>query len=213
MEDGEGDDTLVGTFDTSAPYDDSNTFVYRDGDGNDTISYFRNQDVLIVSEGNISSVSDTPQGVVFTIGEGSVTLQAHYGKIHIRDGQGHGYEYSGSGITPSISMNEDFTGNIIDLNNFFSIVERLNVSTFQNDITLLGNDNNNFLVSGSGDDTLHGDVGDKTLYDGEGNDMFYVNEDNIIIITQEILFLALILLWIINQGRTVYRSAVLGMQV
>ena len=51
-------------------------------------------------------------------------------------------------------------------------IENINYFTYH-DVNLTGDDDNNRLSSGSGDDTIYGGAGDDTLINGSGNDFVY----------------------------------------
>ena len=51
-------------------------------------------------------------------------------------------------------------------------IENINYFTYH-DVNLTGDDDNNRLSSGSGDDTIYGGAGDDTLINGSGNDFIY----------------------------------------
>ena len=81
----------------------------------------------------------------------------------------------------TVFVSDDFDGEKINLANFDSTVTKINATTFDDDIYLVGNDKNNILLGGDEDDTIIGNLGDDTLSGGNGEDIFIHTAGNDII--------------------------------
>lgn len=79
---GKGNDILTGG-------DGKDTFVYASGDGKDTITDYTAGDKIKISSGTISKTAYSGQNVVFTVGNGSITVRnGKSKKITITDASG-----------------------------------------------------------------------------------------------------------------------------
>ena len=89
-----------------------------------------------------------------------------------------------SGVTVfknTVLVNENFTGNKIDLADYSSTVTKIDATAFDSDIYLVGNKLNNTLLGGDDDDTLAGGAGNDILFGGDGEDIFIHTAGNDII--------------------------------
>ena len=112
--------------------------------------------------------------VVFTVGEGSVTLSGMAGKdIGLLTENGSLSLRS----TGAIVLDPNFKGTL-DTANYFSTLTRVEGSKVKNDIIIKGNGNANTLIGGAGDDKLDGGVGNDILTGGAGNDFLYGGAGN-----------------------------------
>ena len=174
----EGDDKLKGGY-------GKDTFVYCRDQGNDTIyDYTPGEDIIELESGYISATvsANYGNGVKFTIGNGSVTLQNGAGKtVSIKDGRG---SFTVSDTT--IRLDSDFGGTIsaagyLDtVKNIYgqSTTKKLTINGNGNDNDIFGGPEADSLYGGLGTDRLFGQAGDDYLYGEAGNDKLYGNEGN-----------------------------------
>ena len=173
---GAGNDTLSG----GAGKD---TFVYANGQGADTITdYVAGQDTLQFSSGSISktAIANGGKDLVFTVGNGSITLQnAATKSVSLKDSRG---SYTASNT--AIILASNFTGTM-DATKYLASVTTIDGRNAAKAVNITGNARNNTIYAGkaggtlnggAGNDTLYGGVGNDTLTGGAGNDTFvYVN--------------------------------------
>jgi Ca2+-binding RTX toxin-like protein len=192
---GDGDDTLHGGIgeDTLIGGAGKNTFIYVNGDGNDTITDFNSgQDTLQITSGTISKTerANSNQDLVFTIGNGTVTLKDAASKtIKVKESRGN---YTLSGITsidgPTITLDPDYTGTMDATG--LSIFETISASNLEGIVNITGNALDNIIWAGKsggtykgglGNDTLHGSLGEDILYGDEGDDILqgYMGNDTL----------------------------------
>ena len=192
---GAGKDTFVHyqTYgnDTVMDYESGDTIYIASGSISKTTINSGNTVYSIISQGEgegisligepsgswivIRDDSDTGDGkdVVFTVGNGSVTLKNASDKvISIIDSHGS-YTVSADNIV----LNNDYSG-LMDARVFFDSVTEINGQNAINAVTLNGNGNNNILYGGSGSDILKGGAGNDGLYGGAGNDIFWYDSGN-----------------------------------
>ena len=160
-------------------------FVYSNGDGKDTIKYFNfeaDDDILYIEDGAISKTELSGKHVVFTVGEGSITLQkASYKTINLKDERG---DYTVSKET--ITLGDNFNGTM-DANSFLPTVRTIDGRKVHSneEVSIIGNPQDNIIYAGYngtckgglGNDTIfcYDGGSDDTLDGGDGNDTLYGN--------------------------------------
>ena len=171
---GAGNDTLRGGT-------GKDTFVYANGEGNDTVTdYTEGEDTLRISSGSISkaALANSNKDVVFTVGNGSITLQNAVAKsISLKDSRGR-YAVSNT----AIELGSDFLGTM-DANAYLSTVKTINGRNATNLVNITGNAQNNIIYvskaggkvnGGAGNDTIHIDgAAIHIISGGAGNDTFH----------------------------------------
>ncbi len=80
-----------------------------------------------------------------------------------------------------LTLTTDFEEKTLDLANFDGTVKNVNAAALKSGVKIIGNDLNNSLKGGSGDDTLDGGAGNDTLTGGKGNDLFIFSGGNDVI--------------------------------
>ncbi len=70
-----------------------------------------------------------------------------------------------------LTVSKDFSGESLDLKDYSSKIKNINASKVSKGIMIIGNKNNNSIVSGAGADTISGNVGKDTISGGAGHDI------------------------------------------
>ncbi len=157
---GAGNDTLIGGA-------GSDKFVYSEGE--DTINDYAEEDMI--DFGYDASITKTTLGnngkdVVFTAGEGTITVQNAVKKnIKIEDSNGT-YLVSDSTI-----ILQSLQGDTFDATKFLSTVKTIDGRDCSY-ISIIGNANDNIIYAGKRDGSLSGGAGNDKLYGGDGSDTF-----------------------------------------
>ena len=175
---GAGKDTLTGG-------GNKDIFVYRAGD--DLITDYDEEDKIKIAVGTISKTSVDGKNVIFTIGEGSLTLKDAVGKtLTIVDSAGKTNTSVVSGAT-KLTV-DDKTKSPLTAEDTVKIINASKRTTaieiFGNDIantisggsgsnSIHGAGGNDSIVGNAGDDYLYGDAGDDILSGGKGNDSIF----------------------------------------
>ncbi len=79
-------------------------------------------------------------------------------------------------------MNNKFNDSIIDLSDYLPTVNKVNISSVNQAVNIIGNSSDNSIKGGKGEDTLSGGSGNDTLTGGAGNDLFVYDFGNDVII-------------------------------
>ena len=159
---GQGDDTLTGG-------SGKDTFAYGKSQGNDTITdYTKADDVIEITKGGISKTVSSGKDVIFTVGDGSLTVKNIDTKaIRIQDTQG---SYTASAA--NIALDKDFAGTM-NAAQFLVTVTTVNGKTTTNDVVIKGNKKDNTLYGGAGNNEMYGEKGNDIVYGYAGNDTLY----------------------------------------
>lgn len=192
---GKGGDTIEGssvTGDVLTGGSGKDLFIYKGG--NDTITdYTANQDTIQVADGIKITAAAIPEDastdVVFSFDKGG-TLTV---KNAIKGGKtAQKLTITEQGITTTQVYAQNYMsiantdGDTIDANTTLNkeVVEIVDASKRSNKypVYLIGNDKNNSLKGGAGDDTLEIGAGDdNTMTGGKGNDLFVYKGGNVLI--------------------------------
>ncbi|MBQ6298066.1 MAG: hypothetical protein IJK81_10365, partial [Selenomonadaceae bacterium] len=173
---GTGNDSIV----TS---EDNTLFLYKDGDGKDSIKGIGEKDTLEVSEGLITSATISGKDVIFKIGDGSVRLiDAVNKEFNLREADGtlttRAYSNDSSGEVVC-SIFGSAKGDILQDN---VGIKRQSYIIAPGDPTpkdpIIGTINKNVLYGYIGKDILHANDKDTTLYGGIGNDILNGGDGN-----------------------------------
>lgn len=158
---GNGNDTLTGG-------DENDLFVYSAG--NDVITDYYKSDKIQISKGTISKTTIRDKDVVFTIGNGSLTVKDVRGKqINLIDADGKSFSTIISANNDDMTITNN-TSSPLTLN---SKVKVADASTRTKAIKITGNSLANKISGGSKNDTILGGAGKDSLYGNAGNDKIY----------------------------------------
>ena len=170
LEGGKGNDFISNWNDES-----ENLYVYKSGDGDDTIQGFGSGDSIKVTGTTQVSTSVTNGNVIVGVGKGSILLtdvaqeQKQVTLVNSKNKIISTYTYSPDGVADGTSMtlSADFSGNF-DAANF----KNVDGSNCAADIEIVAGDKASTLRGGSGNDQLWGGAGNDKLYGGAGDDNF-----------------------------------------
>lgn len=198
----------------------NNVIQYAKGDGNDTIEGFTADDTLYITEGNISSSVISGDNLILKIDSGKITLKdvkdssfqlklpnGNVSTFSVTKGGGTSAsetikgDVSVDGVTVNggvVNVDSKFDGFKVDLEDY-SLANNVNASDFKEILEVVGDNKNNSLTTGSGDDIISGGAGKDTLTGGAGNDVFvhtegtdiitdYVENEDVIQLGEEVEF-------------------------
>ena len=174
---GENNETLIGGKgnDTLTGGTGSDVFVYNSGDGNDLITDYSEEDIIQFTTGK-AKVSKSGKDVVFTLGNGKITVTGGASKvITYIDAKGeHSYpevvDINGAGT--KITLLENYIKDTFDVADYDDGIKTIDASAVSHDLEITGNKLMNSIKGGAGNDTLWGDKGNDTLTGGNGSDVF-----------------------------------------
>ncbi len=183
---GKGNDYLDGGVGNDKLYGGagSDVFVYRDGDGVDTVYDFEAaRDALYIAKGALKStaVASNKKDLVFSVGKGKVTLKGAAGSktITLKNASGGAYTMTKTALTAK----SGFAGTL-DARGHFSTIKKIDADNASKATTLYGNANNNIIIGGSGKDTIVGGKGNDTLTGGRSDNTYiYADGDGKDLIT------------------------------
>ncbi len=171
---GAGDDTLTGG-------DGKDVFVYESG--NDVITdYTENKDKIKISSGTIDKFEIVDTDLIFTIGDGTLTIKDGAGKkITVIDSSDEEFTKT---YTESAVYNQKLTEMTITSSASGTITagtkaELIDATDAVANVKIVANGKNNTITagnnsieidSGAGNDVLYGGAGDDSLSGGKGND-------------------------------------------
>ena len=182
---GAGNDTLIGgkSNDTITGKGGADVFVYSEGDGNDVITDYAEEDFISIASG-AASFKVEGQDIIVTVGNGTkkvtITLKNAADKvISYIDGD----EEKTFGDTTSdvevkgktVTISENYTDDSFDLSGYAKTIKTINASAVTRDLKITANSNANSIIGGAGNDILIGDKGNDTLNGGNGSDTFLYN--------------------------------------
>ncbi len=170
-----GNDKLYGNTGNDTLYGGggNDIFYYYSGDGNDVIGDYqnnakaKNSDSLNITNGTVKAARISSNDVVFTVGNGTVTMKNAAAKtIKLKDSRGD-YTMSKTGLT----LSSNFTGTM-DAAQYLSTITTINGKSATKTVRITGNRQSNTITGGKGADYLDGGVGHDTLTGGAGKDTF-----------------------------------------
>jgi len=179
---GKGNDTLVDYNGSADDDSDSDTYIYRPGDGVDTINDTHGYGTVLRMEGfDQSDLTFSRPAFTFdlvvSVAGGTVTLLGyflHAGKMAIQADDG---VLAFSDVTLILDGVPTASKDVIEGYEAYNDV----IDGLDGNDTLYGLSGDDYLVGGDGDDRLEAGAGDNTLVGGEGNDTLiggYSNQSN-----------------------------------
>lgn len=174
------DDTLIGGegADTLEGKAGNDTFIYVGGtDIIKDYSYGNDQsDVIVISDGTVTSSTVRGKDVVLTIGKNqTITVKnAKDATLSVVDNNGtdtrvFGY-YSYGETTETIVLNSDFVDKALTTDQYVSEITTIDGSSLVKGITFNGNDKDNVIIGGKYADKIAGGEGNDSISAGDGND-------------------------------------------
>ncbi|MBR0061053.1 MAG: hypothetical protein IJP68_06185, partial [Selenomonadaceae bacterium] len=163
---GAGDDTVDLTSSTG-----NNLFIYRAGDGSDSIYNFSSSDTISIAGGAYNSVV-SGNSMILTVGDDSITVYdaAYLSTINVAGTLAAGsrtVEWVKSNTSSPVTVSSD-VDDIISFGRTSAV-------------RITGNAKANLITGGTGADTLNGAAGNDTLTGSSGSDIFiYSAGDDII---------------------------------
>ena len=187
LDGGAGDDTLVGNGgndtleggkdnDSLSGGDGVDTFIYANGDGNDTIADYEEGEVIKITSGTVSRISTSSNGdVIFRIGSGRITVQNAGDKIityEDSDNEEHYYPINlnsaGTSATLLAAYGKD-EFNAVEFDDSDTL-RNIDASAVTHDLTITGNKQKNVITGTGENDYIDGKAGADKLYGGDGDD-------------------------------------------
>ncbi|MBR4153012.1 MAG: hypothetical protein IKT98_08650 [Selenomonadaceae bacterium] len=170
-----GDDTLTGG-------DGADIFLYYNGDGNDVIADYSEEDEIQI-EGSAKATT-SGRDVILTVGKNKITVKNaaknKIGVTYVENGIEHDYISGEQTVLISsdrkgktVTLSEKYWKDTFDITkNFGTGIQTINATEVTQKLKITGNDKANDIWGGSGDDTLIGGEGNDTLYGSQGADVF-----------------------------------------
>ncbi len=180
-----GNDTLIGGRgnDTMTGDADDDVFVYSNGDGNDVITDYEENDKVRIASGTVSTITTSGNDVILTIGSGKITLKDAKDKVitYIEGGVEKRYPdvVQFDGTTAKIL--EGYTEDSFDTAEYEATgqtVRNIDASEVTHDISITGNKEANSIVGSAENDTIDGAAGKDVLSGGDGDDVIIGGKGN-----------------------------------
>ena len=188
LEGGKGDDTLEGGAGNDKLYGGAgaDVFVYNNGDGNDTIADYEEEDSIQIVGDTVAKTTIKNGNVIFTLeSKKKITITDGADKvISYSDSKGENsypqvVKFNTKGTVATLTANyvkDEF--NIADYDEYADSVVTINAAKVEHDLSIIGNKKANVITGSANNDTLWGNKGNDTLYGGDGADTFvYQNGD------------------------------------
>ncbi len=181
---GDGNDTLVGGKgnDSLKGGDGDDVFVYSEGEGNDVITDYTEEDKIKITKGT-PNITQSGRDYIFTIGTGKITVKDSADKvITYIDAKGFVNYHPMPTVKPvdfdngRVILSENYRNNSFNLADYDSSNQTVDASKVTRDIIITGNARANLIIGGTKKNTIIGDAGDDTLYGGKGNNVFVYYE-------------------------------------
>ena len=161
--------------------DGSDVFIYSNGDGNDLITDYNEEDKIQIASGTISTIRKSGKHVVFTVGSGKITVKGAASKTITYIDANDKTNYFPTTPTDSIIwkdknttaiLRETYSQKTFTASDYNASIKTIDASSVTHDIKITGNGKANQILGGYENDTIIGDKGNDTLQGGSGADVF-----------------------------------------
>ena len=179
---GDGNDTIEGGAgnDSLTGGEGADTFVWNKGDGNDKILDFAKEDNISISGATVSSVKESGDNVILTIGSNKITVIGGADKVinYTDDAGVHGYPVNPIDVNAkgtAVTLLPEYSADIFDVTaqkEFGTTARTIDASAVDQDLTIIGNKQKNVIYGGDGNNTIDGGTGNDTLIGGTGSNVF-----------------------------------------
>ncbi len=193
-----GNDTLIGGAGNNTLTGGKGNDVFIYGGGNDFITDYKSgEDSILLDTNAITSSTLKGSDVILTTDSGTLTLKATKNNaITFTDEEGNTTDlifFEDISYTPLekglsydskrtvLTVSNEFEDYGINLENYLPTVIKVNAGAFKDSIIITGNDLDNSIKGGKGDDFIYGGAGNDTLTGGKGADIFVYGEGNDVI--------------------------------
>ena len=154
---GTGNDTL--SF-TQYKY---NVIQYANGDGDDVVLNYHSEDKIQITDGSEYTTTTSGNDVIITVGDGSITLKDAKDKT-ININVNIPITLPAAGLTynadnTAVTVTDPYKNKSLEPANYLSTVVTIDASPRTKALAITGNDNDNFIKGGKGNDTLTGGAG------------------------------------------------------
>ena len=177
---GDGNDTIEGGTgnDNLTGGDGADVFVYNNGDGNDTITDYAEEDRIQIA-GTVSKVDTAKNGnVVLTVGKGKITIKdASDVAVTYEDdtgehtiGENKTVEYNSAGTAATLKAAYSADQYTPSEYSDYSKLKNIDASEVTTSLTITGNKLANNIIGTGEDDYINGAAGKDTILGGDGND-------------------------------------------
>ena len=171
----------------------SDTFVYNDGDGNDTITDYSDTEGDKIQFGAGIVINDND---ITTTSAGSVVFKVNGSKLTLKNAAEQEITYTDDNGTHTWSatpviidgthalVKSTYTEDLFSTADYSSKIKTVDASSVSHDLEIVANKLANSITAGAGNNTINAGTGNDTITGGEGADVFvYANGDGKDIIT------------------------------
>ena len=167
----------------------ADVFEYANGDGNDTIKDYEEDDVIKITSGTIDKISTAKNGnVTFKIGKGKIVVENAADKVITyeylnSDGETvtryYPVNFNSKGTSATLTAaygKEEFIAE--DFGDYSTLLKNIDASAVPHDMIITANGNANKIIGSEEDDVISAGKGKDSIYGGDGNDSIYGGAGN-----------------------------------